>query len=229
MSFTLAPYETRQYFDGAGNPLNGGLIYVYEAGTATPTPTYKDSLGTLNTWPVGCDSEGRCAIFLSTTLSYTFIVKTSAGVVVPGAGGGAPGFAPVGAGSAGLGSVFAFESASGAPIVNTAYIVGAGFETLHPGTKVLERDSADLPGTYVLEATGLCYPAGTLTVAIVNLSDGAPQTPLATLTITNATGDVQRSGPITFGAPGTLKRYGIKPIVSANTGYLIGVDLVRTS
>jgi len=125
--------------------------------------------------------------------------------------------------------VFAFGAASGAPIVNTAYVAGAGFETLHPGTSVLERDSADLPGTYVLEATGLCYPAGTLTVAIVNLSDGAPNTPIATVTITNATGDVQRSGAITFGAPGTLKRYGIKPIVSANTGYLLGAHLVRTA
>ena len=229
MSYTLAPYETRQYFDGAGNPLAGGKIEAYLAGTATPTATYSDSLGTPNTWPIVCDSEGRCTMFLSTALAYTVIVKTAAGVVVPGAGGPAGGFAPVGAGSAGLGQVFDFGGASGAPIVNTAYVAGAGFETLHPGTAVYPIDSADLPGSYVLRATGLCYPAGTLTVAIVNLSDGAPNTPLATLTITHATGDVGTSGVIAFPVAGTVKRYGIKPIVSANTGYLWGVKLIRTS
>jgi hypothetical protein len=35
------------------------------------------------------------------------------------------------------------------------------------------------------------------------------------------------SGPITFGAAGTDKSYGIKTIVSANTGFAYGIHLVK--
>lgn len=226
MSFNLAPYESRQYFDGVGNPLAGGRLEWYEAGTSTPTPTYKDRAGTLNTWPVVCDSEGRCDIYLG-PLTYKLIGKTAAGVVVPGIGGDQIGGAPE---ASGLGSVFNFGGASGAPITNLDYLPGPGFETLHPGTAVYPVDSGTLPaGVYVIQLTGLCYPTGTLTVAIVNLTDGAPDTPLATAAITHATGAVGTSGPITWPAPGTVKQYGIKPRVSLPTGYAWGIALVRQS
>ena len=74
-----APYS---YFtDDNGNPLNGGLIYTYEAGTTTPKATYINEAGIIEADnPVELDSSGRAAIWLSG--SYRIDVKTSAGVLI---------------------------------------------------------------------------------------------------------------------------------------------------
>lgn len=228
MSYTLAPYVFWQQSDGVGAALALGSIEVYLAGTATPATTYLDSIGTANQWPIPLDSEGRCVIYLDPAHSYKFIVKNSAGVVVPG--GTQDIVAPIGAGAAGIGeAAFEFGGFGSSPITNTAYVSGATYDKLHPGTAVLQRDSAALTGTFVLEVTGVQMTSGTLTVALVNLSDGAPDTPIATATITSLTGAVARSGAITFGAAGVSKDYGIKPIVSANSGYAWGIKLMRTA
>jgi len=227
MSFTLSPYVFWQQFDGAGDPLALGSISVYLAGTATPAITYSNSTGTQNAWPIGLDSEGRCVIYLDPAFSYKFVVKNSAGVVVPA--GTQDLIAAVGAGSAGLGSVFEFGGFGSTPVTRTTYDSGATFDHLHPGTAVYPKDSTDLIGTYVLQVTGLMVTAGTLTVALVNLSDGSPDTPIATCTITSLTGEVATSAAITFGAAGVSKNYGIKTKVSANSGYAWGSKLVRTA
>jgi hypothetical protein len=133
-----------------------------------------------------------------------------------------------GAGS-GLGEVFSFGSNSSAAIANTTYAVGATYDFLQPGTSVFVADSATLVGTFIIRATGLCTPTGTLSVSLVDLDSGAPNTPIATCTITSATGAVADSGAIAFGAPGVARHYGIKCLVSANTGFLIGVELVKTA
>jgi len=227
MSYTLAPYVFWQQSDGTGVALALGSIEVYLAGTSTPATTYLDSTGTPNQWPIPLDSEGRCVIYLDPAHSYKFIVKNAAGVVVPG--GTQDIVAAVGAGSSGIGEVFTFGSDSLANIVQTAYPSGATFDTLQPGAAVFAADSANLSGVYVLQVTGLITPSGTLTVALVDLSSGAPDTPLATATITSLTGAVATSAAITFGAAGTVKQYGIKTKVSANTGFLIGASLVKQS
>lgn len=75
------PYQ--QFSDNNGNPLSGGKIYTYIAGTLTPTATYTDQGGaTPNANPVILDSAGRADIWLNTSVSYKFIVKTSADVTV---------------------------------------------------------------------------------------------------------------------------------------------------
>ena len=79
-TYTLCPYESRQYSDQLGNPLNGGLINTYLSGTSTPVFTFSDSSGTLNTNPVVCDASGRCTIYLDPLLSYKFIITNSLGV-----------------------------------------------------------------------------------------------------------------------------------------------------
>jgi hypothetical protein len=74
-----------QFFDGNGDPLDGGLIYTYVAGTSTPATTYfaSDLLpGSANTNPVQCSSAGRCVIYPPTPAALKIIVKTSAGVTV---------------------------------------------------------------------------------------------------------------------------------------------------
>lgn len=79
---TLAPYPKLQFFDDDGDPLAGGLLYTYAAGTSTPLATYSDvALATPNANPVVLDAAGRATVFLSAT-SYKFVLKTSAGATI---------------------------------------------------------------------------------------------------------------------------------------------------
>ena len=46
MSVNLAPIGNGfQFFTTTGLPLNGGLIYTYQAGSTTPQATYSDNAG----------------------------------------------------------------------------------------------------------------------------------------------------------------------------------------
>ena len=48
-----------QFFDGNGDPLSGGFLYFYEAGTSTPKATYSDEALTIeNENPVELDAFG---------------------------------------------------------------------------------------------------------------------------------------------------------------------------
>lgn len=68
----IAPYFRIQMNDGNGNPLSGGKLYTYEAGTTTPKATYTDASGdTANTNPVILDSNGSADVWLGTG-SYKF-------------------------------------------------------------------------------------------------------------------------------------------------------------
>lgn len=81
MSGVAAAEARRQFLDNTGNPLNGGLVDVYLAGTTTRTNTWQDrAQTTLNTNPIVLDSAGRATIVLDASLSYKYVVKTSAGV-----------------------------------------------------------------------------------------------------------------------------------------------------
>lgn len=69
------------FTDNSGNPLAGGKVYTYEAGTTTPKATYTDNLGvTPEANPVILDSNGRKQIYASG--AYKFVVKTSADVTL---------------------------------------------------------------------------------------------------------------------------------------------------
>lgn len=75
-----------QFFDNYGVILTGGKIYTYLAGTTTPAATYTSSSGsTAQTNPIILDSAGRVAtgeIWLTSGLTYKFILKTSADVLI---------------------------------------------------------------------------------------------------------------------------------------------------
>ncbi len=70
------------YFtDDDGQPLAGGKLYTYEAGTTTPKATYTAEDGlTPNANPVVLDASGRATLFLSG--SYKFRLETSSNVLV---------------------------------------------------------------------------------------------------------------------------------------------------
>ena len=75
-----------QFFDNNGDPLTGGKLYTYAAGTTTPQVTYTTSAGNVaHTNPIILDSAGRVPsggeIWLSFA-SYKFAVYTSANVLI---------------------------------------------------------------------------------------------------------------------------------------------------
>jgi hypothetical protein len=87
MSVNLSPIAGAgwQFFDNNGNPLSGGKLYTYEAGTTTPEPTYTSSSGgTAHTNPIVLDSAGRVSggseVWLTNGQVYKFVLKTSADV-----------------------------------------------------------------------------------------------------------------------------------------------------
>lgn len=87
MSVNLSPVAGAgwQFFDNNGNPLSGGKLYTYEAGTTTPEQTYTSSSGgTAHTNPIVLDSAGRVPggseVWLTTGQSYKLVLKTSADV-----------------------------------------------------------------------------------------------------------------------------------------------------
>lgn len=71
-----------QFFDANGNPLAGGKLYSYAAGTSTPLATYTDAGGTMpNTNPVILDSRGEASVWLGAT-PYKFALYTSTDTLV---------------------------------------------------------------------------------------------------------------------------------------------------
>lgn len=79
----LSPNPKQQFFDANGQPLVGGKIYTYEAGTSSPVATYQDSSGSVaNTNPIILDSRGMCNIWLLSTVVYKYVVKDADDVLV---------------------------------------------------------------------------------------------------------------------------------------------------
>lgn len=227
MPCTLAPEFAQQFFDDNGDPLNGGKVYTYLAGTSTPANTYSTSTGTLNANPIVLSASGRCRMYLD-ALSYKIAVTDADGTPVGYTMDPVTSTA-VGS-STGIGAQFSFGGNSAALVSDTDYPTGATFDKLHPGTAVLSVDSNNLTGTYAIQATGLKDNSETLTVGIFNLSDGTPDTPLATLAITSLTGEVATSGSIAFATGGIVKKYGIKAKAGGDYGgYAWGIQLIRTA
>lgn len=74
-----------QFFDSNGDPLAGGKLYTYTAGTTTPKATYTTSTGAVaNANPIILDAAGRTPneIWLEVGVQYKFILKTSADVTI---------------------------------------------------------------------------------------------------------------------------------------------------
>ena len=67
----ISPYL--QFYDANGDPLSGGKVYTYQAGTTTPKPTFTDSTGTVEAAnPVILDAAGRTAMWGAG--AYKFVV-----------------------------------------------------------------------------------------------------------------------------------------------------------
>lgn len=70
-----------QFMDNNGNPLSGGRLFTYAAGTNTPKATYTTEAGTIaNANPVVLDTFGHAVVFL--TGSYKFRLEDSLGNLI---------------------------------------------------------------------------------------------------------------------------------------------------
>jgi parallel beta-helix repeat protein len=88
MSYQFIPGE-RQFIDSNGDPLGGGKVYFWEAGTSNFKNTYPTEADALaetspNTNPVVLDSSGKAAMFLVPGGVYKYELTTSADVSVEG-------------------------------------------------------------------------------------------------------------------------------------------------
>lgn len=227
MSGTLAPLPKFTGFSDAGVPLNAGLLYTYAAGTSTPATTYNDvdlAPAHANANPIVLDSAGRATIYLEAT-SYKFVLKTSAGATV----WTQDNIPSTGLNTAAIGSeLVALGGDPNVPITLTSYPSGTTFDKCHAGTLLWSFNSANLTGTYALEGM-LLGNGGTVTAALVNLSDGSPDTALVTIASSSTTGALQTSSAITFAASGANKSYAVKVKVSAGSGRAWSLRLVRTA
>lgn len=89
MSVTLSLFAGAgaQFFDNNGNPLTGGKIYTFAAGTTTPLATYTTASETsFHANPIVLDAAGRIPsggeLWLTLGLGYKFVVKTSTEVLL---------------------------------------------------------------------------------------------------------------------------------------------------
>jgi hypothetical protein len=81
MTIVLATPPFIAFFDDNGNPLSGGKIYTYAAGTTTPKAAYTDATGTVAiSNPIVLDSAGRSVWFIDG--SYKYIITDAAGTTI---------------------------------------------------------------------------------------------------------------------------------------------------
>lgn len=79
---SLMPNGKQSYQDNNGNPLAGGRIYTYAAGTSTPLSTYSDAAGvTPNTNPVLLNARGEANIWWGDS-PYKVVVKDASDVEI---------------------------------------------------------------------------------------------------------------------------------------------------
>jgi hypothetical protein len=88
MAVNLSPVGgvAGQFFDNNGNPLSGGKIFTYVAGTTTNQVTYTNATGAIaHTNPIILDSAGRVPsgeIWLTDGLQYKFVITDSNNVLI---------------------------------------------------------------------------------------------------------------------------------------------------
>lgn len=227
MSFAISPVWRQQFFGTDGTPLAGGKLYFYIAGTSTPQDTYQTSTGTVNTNPITLDGSGYTpfGVFWANA-AYKISVTDANGV--PQLALSQDGVSSTGLNTALVGSAFYNMGAEQETVItDTAYPSGATYDKCVPNTAFFPIDSSSLTGTYALRAMMKSIGGATVTLSLVNLTDGSPDTPIVSITSTSALGELQTSAAITFAAGGSVKTYALKAITSANSGSIWAAEIVK--
>lgn len=155
MAGTLYGLPLSQQINDRGDPLSGGLMYLYEANTSTPVTSYSDFALTIeNTNPLVLDSAGRVPEFWLSDGSYRVRLTTSAGVEVfdkqsvtaIGASSGAGG----GSGSVDSSTVFGTGDIMWKPITGTrtGWVRANGRTIGSASSGATERANADTQTLY---------------------------------------------------------------------------------
>lgn len=77
----LPPVLVYKFTDANGDPLAGGKVYFYQAGTTTPQAAYSDSTGTTPLAnPLTLDANGAASFWLKAGLVYKINVTSATGV-----------------------------------------------------------------------------------------------------------------------------------------------------
>src|SRR5262245_37827428 len=80
---SLGPVAVQQFFDNDGNPLAGGKLFFYLAGTSTPSPAYADLyLLTPLSNPLVLDAAGRAPEYFLDALSYKQVLQDASNVTL---------------------------------------------------------------------------------------------------------------------------------------------------
>ena len=86
MAVNLSPIGNgQQFFDNTGLPLNGGLLYTYQAGSTTALATFTTIAGTIqNANPIVLNSSGRLTdeIWLTYGYYYKFVLATATNTTI---------------------------------------------------------------------------------------------------------------------------------------------------
>jgi hypothetical protein len=107
MTVAISPlFNNPQYFDNDGNPLSGGKIFQYEAGSfSVQQTTYSDAAGaTPNPNPIELDSSGRSPseLYLTNGVAYNLVLTMPDGTTILTYSDNVVGVQPVSAGVAGI-------------------------------------------------------------------------------------------------------------------------------
>lgn len=71
----LAPLAVQRFVDNNGQPLVGGKLFTYQAGTTTKQATFTDSTGLVqNTNPVILNYRGEAQVWIDSALTYKFVL-----------------------------------------------------------------------------------------------------------------------------------------------------------
>ena len=215
MAVNLSPIGNgQQFFDNTGLPLNGGLIYTYQAGSSTALATYTDINGTVaNSNPIVLDSSGRLSseVWLTYGYNYKFVVKTSAGTTlgtydnlygIIGVANTSTGTTiPTGMISLWYGSIgsvptgwYLCDGTNGTPDLRDKFVVGAG-STYSVAATGGSTDAIVVSHTHTATVTdpghnhtSLVRPGGTVTGggAVNYVTDGNTGTATTGITVSNA-------------------------------------------
>jgi hypothetical protein len=195
MAVNLSPIGNGfQFLTTTGLPLNGGLLYTYQAGSSTPLATYTDVNGTTaNTNPIvlGTDGRPQNEMWLTYGYSYKFVLKDSAGVTIQSYDNlyGIIGTAPASGTTFPAGGIIIWSGAIGAvpsgwylcdgtngtPDLRNRFIVGAG-STYSVGGNGGSADAITVTHTHTATTTttdtGHTHSIGTTTGTAVLAGGG---------------------------------------------------------
>ena len=169
-----------QFFSNTGQPLAGGMIYTYAAGTTAPAATYTSNLGNVaNTNPIILDAYGRVPneIWLTVGSAYKFVLQDASAVqigtwdnisgqvgsqnIVTSFSGGSTGLTPS---SASIGSVTlsgTLNVANGGTGLSTVGAAGQFLTSNGSGLAYTNAPAYNSVGSYAFAYSTVSYAANT--------------------------------------------------------------------